>query len=46
MFILWAMNGEHEFIELFSSIELLNQFVHNHPQIRVLQITFHEINPI
>jgi hypothetical protein len=48
IYILHAKNvqSNHTFIELFSSEELLNKFLSNHPNISKLEITLHEINPI
>jgi hypothetical protein len=48
IYILHAKNiqSNHIFIELFSSENLLNQFLSNHPNVYKLEITLHEINPI
>jgi hypothetical protein len=47
IFILHAINTKHNesFIELFSTIENLNIFLHNHPHIQKEQITLHDLNP-
>jgi hypothetical protein len=36
----------HQFIELFTSIELLNSFIQAHPELTVQQTTLHEVNPL
>jgi hypothetical protein len=36
----------HQFIELFTSIELLNSFLQAHPECTKHEITLHEINPL
>lgn len=36
---------KHDFIELFSSIEQLEGFLFNHPEVIKVQITWHEVNP-
>jgi succinate dehydrogenase hydrophobic anchor subunit len=36
----------HQFIELFTTNELLNDFVKAHPELTVRSITLHEVNPI
>jgi hypothetical protein len=36
----------HQFIELFTSTELLNSFIKAHPELTVREITLHETNPI
>jgi hypothetical protein len=36
----------HTFIEIFTSLETLNQFVANHPNIVVREITSHDANPV
>ena len=36
----------HQFIELFTSIELLNSFTSAHPELTYQQVTLHEVNPI
>jgi hypothetical protein len=48
IFILSATITEtnHQFIELFTSIELLNSFIQAHPEITKREITLHEVNPI
>ena len=47
IYILHATNTKHNesFIELFTSIENLNIFLHNHPHIIKDQITLHDLNP-
>ena len=35
---------KHEFIQLFTSIENLNIFLDNHPNVTKLEITLHDIN--
>ena len=36
---------KHDFIELFTSIEQLEGFLFNHPEVIKVQITWHEVNP-
>ena len=36
----------HEFIELFTSLNNLNEFTKAHPEITMREITLHEVNPI
>ncbi len=36
----------HQFIELFTSTELLNSFIKAHPELTMREITLHETNPI
>lgn len=35
----------HTFMELFTSLENLNLFLNNHPEVKKSSITLHEINP-
>ena len=37
---------KHEFIQLFTSIENLNIFLDNHPNVTKSEITLHDINAI
>lgn len=48
MYILHAINilTNHKFIELFTCEQLLESYLENHIQIKKLEITIHEINPI
>jgi len=39
------IESNHTFIELFTSENLLNQFLTNHPNVHKLQITLHDLNP-
>ena len=36
----------HQFIELFTSIELLNTYLQTHPELTMREITLHEVNPL
>ena len=47
VFVLWAKRTdiEHEFMEIFTSIEQLEGFLFNHPTIIKQEITWHEVNP-
>lgn len=47
MYILFAkaIEPNHKFIELFTTIELCNQFLKNHPEFIKIEITEHEVNP-
>jgi hypothetical protein len=36
---------KHEFVELFSSMDQLEGWLFNHPDIIKCQITLHELNP-
>lgn len=47
IFILSATITEtnHQFIELFTTDELLKKFIKAHPEITVREITLHETNP-
>lgn len=36
---------DHEFIELFTSMDLLNNFLSNNPNVQKVEITLHEVNP-
>jgi len=36
----------HQFIELFTSIELLNTYLQAHPELTMHEITLHEVNPL
>lgn len=47
IYILHAINTKYNesFIELFTSMENLNLFLHNHPYIYKDQITLHDLNP-
>lgn len=48
IYILHAYKPEqnHHFIELFTSIELLNSYLKNHPTLILKEITLHETNPL
>ena len=48
IYILHAKINEsnHTFIELFTSPELISEFLNKHPNIIKEQITLHEINPL
>lgn len=35
----------HVFIEVFSSMEALERFLANHPEVEKDEITLHEVNP-
>jgi hypothetical protein len=35
----------HQFIELFTTNELLNKYIKAHPELTVREITLHETNP-
>ena len=37
-------NPNHKFIELFQSIQSLNTFLNNNPQVTKTEITLHEVN--
>lgn len=39
------LETNHKFIEHFTTIENINIFLNNHPNVTKLEITFHEINP-
>lgn len=47
LFILWAIIPEtnHTFMEIFTTIENLNTFLNNHPEVQKTSITLHELNP-
>ena len=47
VYVLWAKRTDfnHEFMEVFSSIEQLEGFLFNHPEIIKQEITYHEVNP-
>ena len=47
IYILWAIIPEtnHNFMETFTSMENLNIFLSNHPNIKQKQITLHDLNP-
>ena len=47
IYILHAKNTTYNesFIELFTSLENLNIFLSNHPNIIKVQITLHDLNP-
>lgn len=47
VFVLWAKRKDfkHEFMEIFSSIDQLEGFLFNHPEIIKVEITYHEVNP-
>jgi hypothetical protein len=47
IFILHAKRTDfkHDFIELFTSIERLEGFLFNHPEVIKCEITWHEVNP-
>jgi hypothetical protein len=36
---------KHSFMELFTSLENLNTFLNNHPEVQKSSITLHETNP-
>lgn len=36
---------KHDFVELFTSIEQLEGFLFNHPEVIKVQITWHEVDP-
>lgn len=48
IFILHATleKSKHTFMELFTSMENLNTFLNNHPEVTKLEITLHDLNPI
>ena len=47
IYILHATNTQtnHEFIELFTTDELLKKYIKAHPELTVREITLHETNP-
>lgn len=47
VYILWAKRTdiEHEFMEVFTSIDQLEGFLFNHPEIIKCEISLHEVNP-
>jgi hypothetical protein len=38
-------SSKHSFMELFTSLENLNLFLNNHPEVQKSSITLHETNP-
>ena len=47
VFVLWAKRSDfkHEFMEIFTTIEQLEGFLFNNPNVIKLEITWHELNP-